>query len=606
LREGVGTVARIVVQEVAVELAQRIGGRAVVVEDSDARQFREAGRQRRLRRLASALAVVCAIVWVLTLTGHRIDPIGMITAVPSWWAGLATEVKVQTITASVILVAVLAGMLPFLLAGSRSGAVVYRGDQLTTTMADVVGAGPTKDEVVRTLNLFLAHRRFADEMGGTPRRGVLFTGPPGTGKTHLAKAMAGSAGVPLVFLSATSVQSMWYGASARKIRSYFRTLRKVARQEGGAIGFIEEFDAIGLARRGMNSGLAEGSSGVVNELLVQLQSFDEPTRSDRIRAWGVDRVNRWLPAERQLARPVLRSANLLVVAATNRGDDLDPALLRPGRFDRVIRFDLPVRRERVDIAGYYLDRKAHDDSVDAEAVADLTGGFSPAQIEHLLDEGLVNALRRGASRMSFADLTDAHLTTAVGLARDGGYGPGERWRVAVHESGHALSALLLGREVGVVSILKRSSALGVTTHTDTEERNLMTRSEALSRLQVMLGGMVAEQLECGEASTGASSDLNSATTLAATMVGACGLGPSLLSLDASTSALGGNLVAKVLADERARDATEAMLEEARKAVRTLLEERRVQLRRCAELLLEQDEITGVQVAQLLTGACERP
>src|SRR4029077_7095595 len=143
---------------------------------------------------------------------------------------------------------------------------------------DVKGLGPVVEEVVKSLNLFLGHELFRNEMGGSPRRGILFDGPPGTGKTYVAKAMAREAGVPFLFVSSSAFQSMYYGQTNRKIRAYFRALRAAARREGGAIGFIEEIDAIGAPRTGMGASTArEGISGVVNELLIQLQSFDEPT-----------------------------------------------------------------------------------------------------------------------------------------------------------------------------------------------------------------------------------------------------------------------------------------------------------------------------------------
>ena len=204
------------------------------------------------------------------------------------------------------------------------------------------GAGVVVDEVVKTLNLFLAYKTFRERMGGTPRRAILFEGPPGTGKTYMAKAMAREAGVPFLFVSSSAFQSMYYGQTNRKIRSYFKALRKAAREEGGAIGFIEEIDAIGAARSGMGASTGrEGISGVVNELLIQLQSFDTPTGGQRLRNWSIDRVNRWLPSHRQLKAPRTQPANILVIGATNRAADLDPALLRPGRFDRSIHFDLP-------------------------------------------------------------------------------------------------------------------------------------------------------------------------------------------------------------------------------------------------------------------------
>src|SRR5207248_6250977 len=160
---------------------------------------------------------------------------------------------------------------------------LYRSSEISIGMDDVRGAGVVVDEVVKTLNLFLAFKTFKEAMGGTPRRAILFEGPPGTGKTYMAKAMAREAEVPFLFVSSSAFQSMYYGQTNRKIRSYFKALRKAARAEGGAIGFIEEIDAIGASRAGMGgSNGREGIAGVVNELLIQLQSFDAPPAGMRV------------------------------------------------------------------------------------------------------------------------------------------------------------------------------------------------------------------------------------------------------------------------------------------------------------------------------------
>ena len=192
-------------------------------------------------------------------------------------------------------------MLAPLLAAGRSPHTLIRPGETEVGLEDLVGIDPIKAEVVRSINLFLAHQTFRDTMGGSSRRGVLFEGPPGTGKTFVAKAMAKEANVPFLFVSASAFQSMYYGQTNRKIRSFFKQLRKHARKEGGAIGFIEEIDAIGASRRGMGSGGGtEGVSGVVNELLVQLQSFDTPTRGPA-RHLGLDRPAQPLPARGQQA-----------------------------------------------------------------------------------------------------------------------------------------------------------------------------------------------------------------------------------------------------------------------------------------------------------------
>ncbi len=295
-------------------------------------------------------------------------------------------------------------------------------------MEDLVGIDSIKAEVVRSVNLFLSHQTFRDTMGGSARRGVLFEGPPGTGKTFVAKAMAKEANVPFLFVSASAFQSMYYGQTNRKIRSYFKQLRKHARKEGGAIGFIEEIDAIGASRRGLGgSGGTEGVTGVVNELLVQLQSFDSPTRGQRFTSAWIDLVNRYLPDGSKLPKPTATPANVLVVAATNRKDDLDPALIRPGRFDRSIYFGLPGRKARADIIAYYLGKKAHEADLDGHAavdiVAGMTFGYSPAALERLMDEALVIALTHGRSAMTMSDVAEAKMLVELGVTDETIYTP---------------------------------------------------------------------------------------------------------------------------------------------------------------------------------------
>ncbi|HZD80652.1 MAG TPA: AAA family ATPase, partial [Actinomycetota bacterium] len=304
---------------------------------ADVAATRERARRARLRRLAVVLAVPALWLWVRMLSGNPVH-FGAPTLGPEaliWLPGLFLVLLFGLMLAG-----------PLLGAG-RSPHVMYRPSEIDITLDDVKGAATVREEVVRTLNLFLAHKTFREGMGGTPRRAILFEGPPGTGKTYVAKALAREAGVPFLFVSSSAFQSMYYGQTNRKIRSFFRALRHYARTEGGAIGFIEEIDAIGASRNGMGSSThREGIAGVVNELLIQLQSFDEPTRRQRINGWLVDRINRYLPSHRQLRKDRPQHANVLVVGATNRASDLDPALLRPGRFDRVVHFGLPNRRER--------------------------------------------------------------------------------------------------------------------------------------------------------------------------------------------------------------------------------------------------------------------
>src|SRR5438270_2305389 len=258
---------------------------------ADVAAARERSRQQRLRRIFVVLAVVGISLGLGPLDGHAVS-VGW-PHLPPVLADYLPGILLVVMLGSVIVV-------PMLGAG-RSPHVVYRAAEIDVSLADVKGAGVVVDEVVKTLNLFLAFKTFRERMGGTARRAILFEGPPGTGKTYMAKAMAKEAGVPFLFVSSSAFQSMFYGQTNRKIRAYFKALRKMARKEGGAIGFIEEIDAIGAARRGLGSSSGrEGSTGVVNDLLIQLQSFDVPPTGRRMAAALVDVVNRWLPHDRQL------------------------------------------------------------------------------------------------------------------------------------------------------------------------------------------------------------------------------------------------------------------------------------------------------------------
>jgi len=412
--------------------------------------------------------------------------------------------------------------------------------------------------------------------------------------------------VPFLYVSSTAFQSHFYGATARKMRTFFRQLRKAARSEGGAIGFIEEIDAIGGARTGMGgSGTGEGISGVVNELLVQLQSFDEPTRGARVRGRLTDAVNWWLPAARRLRKRPPAPANILVIGATNRAADLDPALIRPGRFDRSITFDLPSRAGRREIIDYYLAKKSHVDALDQddrrEALAAVTAGYTPVMIEHLLDEALVWALRRGAEALDWPDIQRAKMTEEIGLAQPVEYTEAERRTIATHEAGHATVAWLIGkgRRLEVVSIIKRRDALGLLAHSDDEERFTKTRSELSALVQIAFGGMVAEELFFGESGTGPAGDLDAATRTAALMVGAYGMAGSLVSLAAAGGPPGANLVAKVLSDDTGRAALERILADAKAQARTLIDGHRPIVEALRDALLARDELVGDEIESVI-------
>lgn len=592
---------------------------------ADVAAARERRRQRRLGRIAVLLVPLAVWMWWRLLSG---SPVGT-PHLPS-----IDPMYLMTGVFLVVLVFVLLGTT---IVAGRSPHVLFRPEQIDVRMSDVKGLTAVTEDVRRSLELFLAGRTFRRELGGTPRRGLLFEGPPGTGKTHMAKAMAAEAGVPFLFVSATSFQSMYYGATARKIRSYFAALRRAARAEGGAIGFIEEIDAIATVRGGMMphgmtsncstshpvtgqpgvrlvhaSTMSEGVGGVVNELLIQLQSFDTPTGWQRLRGTATDTINLLLPSNRQIPKPRPEPVDVLLIAATNRADNLDPALLRPGRFDRRLSFDLPDKAGRRELVDHFLSSKAHavelDDSERRDALAGVTQGYAPVTIEHLLDEALVHAVRRGDTEMTWADIEHARLVTEVGLGQPVGYTEHEKCLIATHESGHAVLAWLLAphRRLEILTIVKRSQALGLLAHGDQDDVYTKSREELLALIRISFGGQVAEELFFGDVSTGPGGDLHYATTVAAQMVGQAGMAGTLISFAAAAgSGLGDNLVARVLADSEGRRMMEELLTEQRELALMVLSANRDLVAALRDALLERHELIGSEITEVLDAAIRR-
>ncbi len=574
---------------------------------ADVFRIRERTRRRRLWRLILTLGLVDGYLWYRYLTNN---PFELPALGPDWviWGPI------------LVLALLIALMFAMPLFSGRSPHLIVRPEEIEVGLSEVKGLDPQVEEVKRTLDVFLGYATFRRELGGNPRRGILFEGPPGTGKTFLAKAMAKQAGVPFLFISAPAFQSMWFGMTGARIRSFFKRLRKLARKEGGAIGFIEEIDAIGGERGGLSAApdgtglgrvassfLGPGNTGMVNELLIQMQSFDQPPWSHRVRARIIEWINGYLPPERRIpaGKPVY--SNILLIAATNRADQLDPALLRPGRFDRRLYFDLPTKHQRRDLIDFFLARKAHhvqmDDDAVRERLAHDTFGYTPVMLEHLFDEALLVALRDGRREMNLADVYEAKLTEELGLKQPVVYTEADRVAVATHEAGHAAVAYFLGkgRRLEVLSIIKRRQSLGLLAHGDEEERFTRTRSEIEAAIAIALGGLVAEEIFFGESGTGPASDLGGATTLAAQMVGAFGMAGSLISYEAIAEGPVGsrNLVGRVLADADGKARVEEILETQRARVTALLEENRDVVVALRDALIARDELVGREIVETI-------
>jgi ATP-dependent Zn protease len=618
-------------------LIESTGDVVLKVADADVGMARERLRRQRWRRLLdwSALVVALVVLRLLVKGDYPFLPL------PSVDPYLLTMILFFTLLA--VLAVAQSGIM------GRSPHVTYRPEQIDVRLDDVVGIDPVKEEVVRSLNLFLARDAFEQGMGGTPRRGLLFEGPPGTGKTHLARAMAAEAGVPFLFATGTSFQSMFQGQSAKKVRGYFKALRKAARIEGGAIGFIEEIDVIGVSRGGVvtaatplavqgcsgtsclpslqsgagTHGLQSGtitngfgpgdSSHIINELLVQMQSFDQPTGWDRFMGKVTDRVNLFLSPQRQIQRKPVKAPNVLIIAATNRAGELDPALLRPGRFDRRLAFDLPAKSGRRQLLDHFLAKKAHAPELDEDerrdALAAVTTGYSPVMIENLCDEALINAVRRGDTSMCWQDMERARLSTSVGIGQPVEYTDHERVLISTHEAGHATMAWLVAphRRLEVLTIIKRKSSLGLLAHGDREDVYTRSRAEMEALIQIAFGGQCAEELFFNDVSTGPGGDLLFATNAAAEMVGAHGMDTYLLSFMAvqNSGFSDTNIVGRVLADEQGRAAVQALLERQKATTKELLAANTHLVEALRDALLEHEELLGSEITAVLEAAAAK-
>ena len=464
----------------------------------------------------------------------------------------------------------------------RSKAKVYVETDTKVTFADVAGVDEAKAELQEIVAFLKEPDRYG-RLGARIPKGILLVGPPGTGKTLLARAVAGEANVPFFSISGSEFVELFVGVGAARVRDLFEQ----ARAKAPAIIFIDELDALGRARSpfSMGGGMDEKEQ-TLNQLLAELDGFDP----------------------RQ---------GLVLLAATNRPEILDPALLRAGRFDRQVLVDRPDRKGRVDILKVHMKKAKLSTDVDPEQISALTPGFSGADLANLVNEAALMATRRDANSVAMEDFTTAIERIIAGLEkRNRLLNPLEREVVAYHEMGHALVALTLpgSDKVHKVSIIPRGiGSLGYTIQRPTEDRYLMRRDELENKMAVLLGGRAAEKIVFGELSTGAADDLAKVTDIARNMVTRYGMVETLgqvafeeerdrfLTVPGVPPMPGERRYSEETAREIDR-AVKAFVDEAFDRAVKVLSERRPILERGAKLLLQKETLTEAELATLVASA----
>jgi cell division protease FtsH len=445
--------------------------------------------------------------------------------------------------------------------------------QVAIRFDDVAGLKSAKQDLREIVEFLKEPDRF-QRLGGRVPRGVLLVGPPGTGKTMLARAVAGEAGVPFFSISASEFIELFVGVGASRVRSLFEEAKKVA----PSIVFIDEIDAVGRSRGTGFGGGHDEREQTLNQLLSEMDGF-------------------------------VRNELTIVLAATNRPDVLDPALLRPGRFDRRILVDRPERAARRAILGVHARNKPLAADVDLDSVADNTPGFSGADLANLLNEAALSATRGHGDTIHASDFAEAYDKIVLGDLRETRLDPAEKRRVAVHESGHAVLAHFTehAEPLDRISILPRGMALGVTHQTPAADRHLMTLPEIEARLRVLMGGHAAETVVFGAPSSGAENDLKTATDLALKMVAHFGMsesvGPIFYEHRTEHPFLGQTLAA----DGGTSDATVHMIEQearkilvkAREEARQAVVDHRAALDSLVAELLEHETIDRLDLGRIL-------
>ena len=470
-----------------------------------------------------------------------------------------------------------AGPLGGIMGVGRARAKVFDAERPQTKFSDVAGYESPKREISEVVD-FLKHPERYRRLGAVTPRGVLMVGPPGTGKTLMARAVAGEAEVPFISVTGSSFVELFVGVGAARVRDLFAEARKRA----PCIIFIDEIDAIGQRRAGSGAVVSNDErEQTLNQLLSEMDGFDE-------------------------------AQGIVVLGATNRPEVLDPALLRPGRFDRQITIPLPNLAERAAILAVHCRGKRLDPDVDLDVVARGTPGFSGADLANLVNEAAINAVRAGKDYITMVNFSDARDRIILGSRGDSNLLlPEEKRAVAIHESGHALVAALSPHAdpVAKVTILPSGQALGVTEQLPLVEHHLYGEDYLTESLAVRLGGRAAELVVLGQGSTGASNDLASATELAIKMVREFGLSSKLGPVgypEGGSVFLGGG-GGNGLSSRPFSESTQAVIDsevsrlvrEAEQTAVTLIRTHQRDLDRLADLLVEKETVDGAEVYRLL-------